>query len=409
MLNIRTLVPVLAALSVCGCDSCSKPKTGAADAAPSASSAPAPSASIAAPAPPIRQLADRTPLDPKALLGGRADELKAIEAARAATKADAATKALGDLLSLRPKDLTGGLLALETSHAARKAGDAEQAIKSALIATRFSVGNAKLYKAALDALKAAVAKGGVEPAPLATADGVPAISATAIGPMPTISGICDAVLKKLRGGEVRLLAAAADASLPVTCDQDYALELGHAELRRAVSLKVDVTPKEPAGARERLIWVALETAKGVLGWGPVAQVLTPASGVENDVVADLQHVDVVPGGAPELVVKVMDRRTETDVALNEVAKQEQSWVVMLTLDGARLKASKQLVLDSRIVREPIDAADKKPAPGGLRAAAYGKPADYQMKVSWSGPNSITLTKASGNATPFVEGEIKLFE
>jgi hypothetical protein len=406
MNKIRTFLPLLAAVSVCGCDSCSKPKAGPADAAASAS-APAETSSVAPPAPPIRQLTDRTPLDGKALLAARADELKSIEAAGKATKPEDAKSALADVLAARSKDLTGGFLALETSRTALKAGDADQALKSALLATRFAAGSPKLYKAAVDALKAAAAKKGVEATPLATAEGVPAIQASAMGPMPAIAAICDAVIKKVRAGEVQLLAATADPALPVTCDQDYALELGNADLRRAVSLKVDVTPKEPAGAKERLVWVTIETPKGVIGWGPVADVVMPAAGVENDVVADLQHVDVLPGGAPELVVKVMDRRTETDVALNEVAKLELAWVVMLTQDRGKLEVSKQIVLESKVVREAIDPADKKQPAGAIRAV-LGKPVDYAMKVSWSGANSITLTKAQGSGTPFAEGEIRLF-
>jgi hypothetical protein len=125
-------------------------------------------------------------------------------------------------------------------------------------------------------------------------------------------------------------------------------------------------------------------------------------------VVDLQHVDVLSGGAPEIVVKIMERHTALDVALNEVSKLDRTRVVLITLDRGKPQASRELLLARKSVREALDPKDKAPLAGFARPKDLGKSSDYEMKVAWGLPNEIRLSKASGDAKPRDEGTITLF-
>jgi hypothetical protein len=181
--------------------------------------------------------------------------------------------------------------------------------------------------------------------------------------------------------------------------------VGSKTLVAAHALKVDV---EVGDDRERLVWVALAVEQGLKLFGPVTHVTgVGAPGAVNDTIVELQMIDILPGGAPEVVVKVVERRTLPDAALAEVVTIDETRATLLTVDHGPVQASREVVLSSDVRRERIGERARD-APRGFSFSAPFT-ANYTMKVGWGASNEMTLTKQSGNAKPRVEGSVKLFE
>jgi hypothetical protein len=217
---------------------------------------------------------------------------------------------------------------------------------------------------------------------------------------------CKTIQEDIKAGKVDLAFAADGADGEVACVEDFTLDVKASGLKRAQTLRADVRTKIGS---ERAIWVLLEDPKSLLMYGPVASVIgMPNGNAVNDVVADLQQIDVLPGGSPEIVVKISQRETLPDVTLAEVLEIDVTRAVLLTLDRGGIQASREVTLSSRVERNRLGPKTLPPPHGFDAASGLGKVNDFSMKVAWSGPNSMTLTKASGKAKPSVEGAITLF-
>jgi hypothetical protein len=336
--------------------------------------------------------------------------------------------ALVALTALRAEDPLGAATALTLSRAALATGDPALAASAARVAIASAAGRSDLVADAHVTLAAALEKLGRpreallqyeaaenEHSSPAAKKAVERLRKDAAEPLTKVDAIperrvadpkaaCDALEADAKANKLEL----AFSTLPVEeahCSVDFTLDVKAKELARAIALRLDVVT---TNATERAEWVVLEDAKGGLLHGPVASVFGAKGGAfANDVVVDLQQIDVLPGGSPELVVKITERRTLPDVALGESVEVDRTQAVLLTLDRGPLQASREVVLSSRIRRDRIG----KPGafPHGFGAAkGLGTTAEYSMKVAWNGANSMSLTKASGSAKPAVEGSVTLF-
>jgi Flp pilus assembly protein TadD len=417
--------------SCSACDSRTAPHTSPSSSSGHPAATPA-SASAAPSAPERRSLPERRPLDERKLLEKRSDVIAGLNAARDLLAKNDAKGALALLAPIRAMDPLGGALALTFARAALAAGDASLALRAANQAVTAARGRADLVASAgivvggaleklsrprdaIDAYQAAMSQGreqsvakraiqrlrklGVEEVSGAAR---PSVDVHADG----VEQACKVIESQVRSGKVELPSSSAADLAELDCAIDMTLDVDAPALRHAYALRVDAGG---AGGSDRLIWVALEGAQGLQLFGPVVSVFgTKASGVLNDVVVDLQKIDVLPGGAPEVVTKIVERRTLPDVALDEVTELEETRAILLTIDRGGILPSREVVLSSRIYRARIDPKAKPMPRGFAMAQGGGQVAEYAMKVAWGGPNSITLTKVSGDAKPKLEGDLQLF-
>jgi tetratricopeptide (TPR) repeat protein len=415
-----------------GCSSCERDDEapGPTASAKTAVSA-APVASESAPAVVERRsLIRRESLDSTALIAQRAASLDQLAAARKALEDGNAAEALTTLEPLVARQPLCPVLRLFESRAALALGDAARAQRAARLSVYGATGRTDLVTDALLALGAALEKlqqtpyaleaferaAAESPRSKAAKDALARVQQTLgqAGPVkadtglrviepPSSAAACSAIENDLRSG--RVLATDPEKLGTVVCAPDATLDLGVGGIVRSVAFRVDI-PSEPA---QRLIYVGVERDAGFSVIGPVAVVYganDPA--VVNDVMADLQRIDVLRGGAPEVVVKISERHTVPAVVLNEVLEVDQTRVVLLSIDRGKLEPSRELMLDQRVLRSALAEGETKMPKGFSRAQNLGKPSEYRMKVAWSGPNAITLTRASGAATPRDEGAITLF-
>ena len=158
-----------------------------------------------------------------------------------------------------------------------------------------------------------------------------------------------------------------------------------------------------------MLWVGFEGAAGLRLVGPLARAWAPpGADWANDVVGDLQRIDVLRGGSPELIVKLRERHTLADVALNEVLELDRTRVLIFTLDRGGLVSSPELGLELARARHTLDAEAKAMPRAYEPLPRPGQSAGYRMRVSWGGPDSITLTRIGGDAPARREGVITLF-
>lgn len=343
------------------------------------------------PAPPPRhKLARRGTIDAKAAEGARDKVLHALARARVLAAQKKPKQALAALSAVWPLDPSGAVLALEASREAGAAGARKWALRFAWLAVDNAVGDRALEKKAQAALDKA---------------GGPDKPASLGGPFKTPAEACAAITAALRSGKVALPSGQAAGN--VHCAAEYTMKLGAKKLQGAVALRVESRGKL---GTDLLGWVALETPKGLLVEGPVEKLLAPSVyGLTNDYTLDLQHVDALPGGSPEVVARVDERRTLVDVALGEKTQVDDAHVVLITTDRGKPELSKRLMLSSKVLRNRLDPKDHRLPAGFHHSKLLGKGQEYRMKVSWSGANSITLTRFLGNATPPDQGVIKLFK
>ena len=197
-----------------------------------------------------------------------------------------------------------------------------------------------------------------------------------------------------------LAATAKTAAAP-----DLILEMATKEVTRVVAYRAEV---EKDGAHA-LGYVVIESPAGDVALGPVASSFVPRGGpLLNDYTVDLQPIDVRPGGGPEIVVRIDERRTFADVALNELVEVDETRALLLSMDGGTPVLSREVILSSNVRRTALDAKSKKLPKDYSTSSDLGKARGYDMKVAWSGPSQMTLTKLSGAGTPRDQGVITLF-
>jgi len=341
------------------------------------------------PAPPTRAHAA---LDPRAPTGADATKArKSVLAALAKANAFLAKKdgksALEALTAARADDPSGALLAAVAARAAKTADALPAATEWTLAASVFAQDDDRLMKSLV-----------------ATWDPKPVPSAPKPGKVMSAKDLMDGC-DKVRDA-VRRLVLAYPVDEKLECVQERTLTIGQPKLQSATALRVESTKGD---VRQSLGWVALKVGAETLLYGPVAyRVSLPKRGAVGDFVLDLQQVDVLSGGAPEIVVRIMERETSVDVALNEVAQRDRTRVVLLTTDRGGVVASKELTLENTFGRDPLDPKDRAMPPGWAHAKGMGKKSGFELKVAWGLPNEMRLTKQSGDATPPVEGAVQLF-
>jgi hypothetical protein len=383
---MRSVVAIVAVCAVCvACDS-SHPSaaTSASVVAPKAPASAAPE-----PAPPTSAHAelDARGLVPNDATKGRKAVLAALVKAKTLLAQKKAKAALDALTAVRSDDPTGAALAALAAQAAKAAEDVSAATTWTLAASVFAQGDERIAKS----LAATWAPGEAPSGP------VP-------GKVLSAKDLMDGC-EKVRDAARRLpLAYPVDSKL--TCVQERTLEVGQPKLESVTGLRVDSSAGD---VRQSLGWIALKVESETLLYGPVAyRVSLPERGATSDFVIDLQQVDVLSGGAPEIVVRIMERETSLDVALNELAKRDRTRVVLLSVDRGSVVASRELTLADTHGRDAIDTKDRATAPGWPRAKGLGKSTGFELKVAWGLPNEIRLTKQSGDATPPVDGTVTLF-
>jgi hypothetical protein len=389
--SLGGMICLLLFLHLQGCSTCGRSDEPGPQPQP-ASPAPAPEPPPPEPAPERRILAPRSEQKAEDLLADRDRLLEAHQAtkrARAAGDAERARELLASALESAP--LAASLQVLE-GQAALAAKDATGAHRAARIATHGSEGRDDLDTEARWILDAALE------AMQATASDAGSVT-EARGATVFTAGDLDSACEAIRAHVSESVGGVFE------CAMDALLDLEAPPLLRAAAFRVDLG-KSPS---ERQLYVALERAEEVTILGPVASVFShDAKGLVNDVIVDLQRIDVLRGGTPEIVVKLSERRTVPDPVLNEVLELDRTTVVLLTLDRGHLEASRPLRLEESIVRRAIDPKARKVPTGHRPLRTLGVPSAFRMKVAWSRPGEITLSKISGNADPPDEGAIELF-
>ena len=351
-------------------------------AAPSAS----PSVATPAPEPPERRtLAERQAPNTEAMVSARKKVLESLTQAKTLGQQKKGAEALSLVTESRSLDPLGSVLAVEASRAASLAGDAALATAWARRALDGAPPKA-IFEAALKILD--------RPAPEP--------SGTELGSFASIQAACAALEERVHADKPQPLGYGPVAS--AKCEVEYELDLASPTLAQASALRVTSADKSVVMA-----YVGMQTPAGIKVYGPVGSVyLPPDYKLVNDFIVDLQRVDVIPAGGPEVVVKVDERRTLADLALNELAEVEQSRVVILTLDRGKLEASREFLLSRTERRRLIDPKDRRLPVGWKQSPDLGKDASYSMAVAWTGPNEITLSKGTGSAEPRDSGRIVLF-
>jgi hypothetical protein len=389
---MRARAITLALLSLVACESSESPPAPAR----TTQSASEPATPAAPPVPPAaaapkHTLATRGDMKLDAIREARPKLLAGLTKARtllAQRKPDDALVALEELAELDP---SGSVLSIEALRAAGAADKSERRQHWALAAAWLSQADDALLARA----RAAFGKDGAE---------LPAPAGTKLPDQKDARAACDAIVREVSAGRVVVPLLRSRPS-EVRCETDYELSLEGAELTRALSFRVQAK----ADGELRLGWVGLETPKGVVMHGPVATAWSPSStGATNDFVVDLQQIDVLPGGSPEVIVRVNELATLPDVARNEVAEIDQSRILFLSLDRGRPAVSKQLLLSRRSQVRAIDPKDRRLPLGWARSKLLGQARAFELKVEWGGPNEIRLSKAAGDMTPPEQGTISLF-
>jgi hypothetical protein len=386
-----TTLAVFALAPLLACES-SEPAPAPVRTQPTASSVPEPPAAPPAADAPKHRLDDRSELRLDAIREARSTLLAGLVKAKTLLAQRKPAEALATLEQLGELDPSGSVLAIEALKAAVAAEKEERQQHWA----RAAVSLAGSDEALLARVKGALGKAGDTP---------PAATPSAKLPeQKDVRAACDAIVRELSAGRIALpLVRTKPAEL--RCEQDYELPFTGTELRRAVSLRVE----GKAGGQLRLGWVGLETPKGLVLHGPVATSWSPEStGATNDFEIDLQQIDVLPGGSPEVVVRVSERSTLPDIARNEVAEIDRTRVRFLSLDRGRPAVSKELLLSRRARARPIDPKDRRMPAGWARSQKLGAERAFELKVEWGGANEIRLSKASGNEDPPEQGTISLF-
>jgi hypothetical protein len=374
---------------------------------------------------------ERAELDAKVLLEKRSELVEKLNRGREALGKGDGKEALDLLLPLRTEDPLGAAVAITVARAAVASGNFALGASAARVATtsakrrdkvaveaQLVLGEAleKLARPgyAIRAYEGAIAIQSSAPARTALArlrkteasEPLGAASPSSERRIESAEQACTAIEADIKAGKVDLAFPPERAEDEIACATDFTLDVKASGLKRALTLRADVRTKVGV---ERAIWVALEDEKSLLLHGPVASVFgAPGGQATNDVVVDLQQIDVLLGGAPEIVLKITEARTLPDIALAEVLNADVTRAVLLTLDRGGVQASREVVLSSRVVRDHL-GPKALPLPRGFESASgLGKSVDFSMKVAWSGPNSMTLTKVSGSVKPLTEGVITLF-
>jgi hypothetical protein len=365
----------------CRCGSDRKEPTREGSASASASAAPPEPEPVSR-----RTLAEREKPNTDALSAARGQVLEALKQARALAQAKKGAEALSIVTQARSVDPLGAVLALEGARAADLAGDAQQAAAWARLALASAPPNA-----VADAARGVLDKAG----PAAPAAGE-------VGAFESIQAACAALEQRLRAEKPPPAGLGPVAN--AKCEVEYELELDGANLDKAIALRVTGGEGTPVVA-----WVGLHTPAGFRIYGPVdAAVSSRDYGLTNDFTVDLQKVDVLPGGGPEVVVKLDERRTLADVVMNELVELDRTRVFILSLDRGSLEASREFVLSESVRRRLIAAKDKRLPAGYKQSQELGGEQSFSMAVAWTGSNEITLTKASGTGEPRDNGRIVLF-
>jgi len=367
---------VLLFLAAChqtqGCRSCrtapepTRAQLGSASAAANSGSAPA----IPTALPP------RRPTPPDIARRHRARLLKTILDARAAITEGRARDALRALAQVTPLDPTGGALAVEMSRAAAAAGDDRRAREWAQRALERATGNASVITAAEQELQ------GVDAAHRARLEG------SSLGPFPSTREACAELVDQVKLGKSHALGLAQGEVSNVDCHAGVAYPVGKGKLQSVTELRLSLDE----GGRTEASWVALQTNTGLLLYGPLVRVHTPARhDVVNAYMLRLGHLDALAGGEQEVSVGIDERLTQLDVALNETASVDRTQIVVLTLDRKPIAASETATTSETIVVRAIDGKDDEPPPPGYqRSEAWNTPRTHRLQVRWS-DNELLLS------------------
>jgi hypothetical protein len=399
--GMRIVAAVVVGVLCVGCK-CESGSGGppAPSASASASASAVPSASAAAPKAKVpgerHSLAPRTAIEVQAVKDARAKVLTALDAAQGQDP----KAALSGLAEARTLDPTGAVLAAVMAQLSLATEDKDAAIGWANQVTASPGAAAAAVKLASDVAAKAAKGGGKAPAGRSVTEPKP-------GPYDSIDAACKAITTALRGANGPESSANLGAVKDVQCEPDAALVVENEEnLKQAVPLRVTV--KGEAGS-QLMAWVAIQTAKGWLLHGPVENLYSPGLyGVSNDYAIALERAEVLPGGSSEIVVRVIERLTIADLALNEAAEVDQTRVVILTLDREGVVESKPFVLNRSQTRSAIDTGGATLPKGGKPSKALGKTEGFALKVKWEIPNGIELKKDQGDLKPPFEGKLALF-
>jgi hypothetical protein len=337
-----------------------------------------------------------SPVQVQAVKDARTKVLGALEAAAATTDPKAALSALAEVRKLDP---TGAVLGTRLAESTLASGDNNEAIRWANEVLGQPSNSQAALKAAEDVVAKATKAGGTAPA-------APAATEPKAGPYDSLDAACKAITMAISGATGPGLSRYLGTVKDVTCEPDATLEVKQDNLKQAVPLRIAVKGENGS---QLLGWVAIETAKGWLLHGPVQNAFAPGSyGVSNDYAIALERAEVLPGGSSEIVVRVVERFTLLDLALNEATEVDQTRVVILTLDREGVVESKPFVLSRSQKRSVIDTGEAALPKGWKPSKGLGKTEEFALKVQWSIPNGIRLEKGEGDLKPPFVGNITLF-
>jgi len=393
---MRIVVPVYASLVLVACQACDKEKSPT-PTTPSASAS-ASAAPVKPKEPPKRVgLNPRTRLDVAATKKARRKILGALKTARGLAEEGKHKEALSALEGVRDLDPTSGVLLVEMAQIAAAAEDNAQASRLAKLVLAQPLSAPGAIKAAeklLDKLgqesSAGPAEGGNDPKP---------------GPYESLDEACEAIIAAVRAGKGPAKPDFLGDIQDVTCVPEPGLEFKEESLKEASPLRVEVKAKRGI---QLLAWVGVQKPKELLLHGPVENIVAPADyGLTNHFAIALERTNVLPGGASEIVVRLTERLTVADVALNEAAEIDRTRATILTTDRDGIVESEGFVLSHTQVRKAMDEEDKA-LPEGWKSSKLDKPEEFKMKVQWATPNGIILTRDSGKLKPPFEGNLSLF-
>ena len=394
---MRNVVPLCASLVLVACEACDKEKP------PTPT---APSASASASAGPVKPkeppkrvgLNPRTRLSVAATKKARRRVLAALKTARGLADEGKHKEALSSLEGVRDLDPTGGVLLVEMAQIAAAGEDNAQAARLAklVVAQPLSAPGAlkeaeKLLGKLGQESSVAPAEGGGEPKP---------------GPYKSLDGACEAIVAAVRAGKGSAKPEFLGEIQDITCVQEPALEFKEEGLKSAAPLRVELKAKRGS---QLLAWVGVQKPKELLLHGPVENIVAPADyGLTNHFAIALERTNVLPGGASEIVVRLTERLTVADVALNEAAEVDRTRAMILTTDHDGIVESQGFVLSDSRVRKAMDEEDEA-LPDGWKSSKLDEPEEFKMKVQWATPNGIILTRESGKLEPPVDGKLTLFQ
>jgi tetratricopeptide (TPR) repeat protein len=231
---------------------------------------------------------------------------------------------------------------------------------------------------------------GVETAAAAASPEAPSELGPLEGPFPSLEAVCAALVPDFAGEGGRVGCAKDDVQQ---------LEIGQGPLVRALLLPMwrsyfDVGGPEDAAEVAR--YLVVETSKGFYRtrtW--VSFVYNPgAFGIFEEIESALELRDLVPGAPPEIVMRAVHRRHDSDLGILEEESEETEWLLVCGLVEGAPRCLAKIPTSYSYERGVMDLGDTDPGEPIEHTPGLPIRSSYGFEVGFDGKGGYTLKEAA---------------